>query len=324
MIKDQNMQKKFSLQNQNIYIAGIGGMVGSAIARRLNVRGDVNVYGYRSHELDLLDQRATQRELEKLNIDVVIMAAAKVGGIESNRKFPVEFLNNNLGIQNSIFETAHNLNIPRVLFLGSSCIYPRECPQPIKEEYLLTGELENTNRAYAIAKIAGIEQVKAYRREYKKNWISAMPCNLYGIGDYFNDERAHVIPGLLKRFHNAKMLSQNSVTAWGTGMPLREFLDVDDLSEAIVFLLENYDGDDHLNIGSGSEISILELTNLVKDIVGYDGEIVWDTSRPDGTPRKIMDSSKINKMGWNASISLRDGLFKTYKWLLKNIADIRM
>jgi GDP-L-fucose synthase len=323
VVTEKNASVPFPLAGKNIYIAGIGGMVGSAVSRRLKERDDLKVYGYRSTELDLLNQKDTENQLKKLNIDVLIMAAAKVGGIESNRKFPVEFINNNLGIQNSLFETAFNLKIPRLIFLGSSCIYPRDCPQPIKEEYLLSGKLEDTNRAYAIAKIAGIEQVNAYRKEYGMQWISAMPCNLYGIGDYFNDEKAHVIPGLLKRFHEAKIASLDSVTAWGTGAALREFLNVDELSLAIEFLLENFNGDGHVNVGSGIETSIFELTVLIKNIVGYKGEIFWDHSKPDGTPRKILDNSKMVSLGWQSTSDLSNGLKETYEWMLANYAKIR-
>jgi GDP-L-fucose synthase len=323
LVTEKNASVPFPLANKNIYIAGIGGMVGSAVSRRLKARGDLKVYGYRSTELDLLNQKDTENQLKKLNIDVLIMAAAKVGGIESNRKFPVEFINNNLGIQNSLFETAFNLKIPRVIFLGSSCIYPRDCPQPIKEEYLLSGKLEDTNRAYAIAKIAGIEQVNAYRKEYGMQWISAMPCNLYGIGDYFNDEKAHVIPGLLKRFHEAKIVSLDSVTAWGDGSPVREFMNVDDLSSAVEYLLENFNEDGHINIGSGIEISIFELTNLIKEIVGFRGAIQWDRAKPNGTPRKIMSNERIKNLGWQPSIDLNQGLIDTYSWMLGNFQNIR-
>lgn len=299
-------------------------MVGSAIARKLRSRGDIYVFGYNSQELDLLDRNLTQAKLNELGIDVLIMAAAKVGGIESNRRFPVEFINNNLEIQLNLMQTAHQLGISRVLFLGSSCIYPRDAKQPIKEEYLLTGKLEETNRAYAIAKIAGIEQIQSYRKEYGRSWISAMPCNLYGIGDYFNDERAHVIPGLLKRFSAAVENNLPSVSAWGSGRPIREFLYIDDLASAIEIILENYDEDLHINIGSGSEVSISELTEAVAHTVGFKGEILWDTSKPDGTPRKVMDNSRINLLGWHAKTDLNSGLDLTYKWMKANAQSLRL
>ena len=313
----------FSLSRKRVYIAGINGMVGSAIARSLRLRGDLEVFGLNSRELDLLDRRETQKLLAELKIDVLVMAAAKVGGIESNRQFPVEFINNNLEIQLNLMQSAHECDIERVLFLGSSCIYPRDSQQPIKEEYLLTGQLEDTNRAYAIAKIAGIEQIQAYRREYGHKWISAMPCNLYGIGDYFNNERAHVIPGLLKRFQDAKNNGSEAVTAWGSGTPVREFLFIDDLAQAIELLIEYYDEDSHINIGSGREVSILELTKVVADTVGFTGEIKWDTSKPDGTPRKVMDNSRIHALGWRARTPLAEGLKITYEWMKRHEQELR-
>jgi GDP-L-fucose synthase len=313
----------FSLSRKKVYIAGINGMVGAAIARKLRQRSDLEVFGLNSRELDLLDRRATQRYLSELKIDVLIMAAAKVGGIESNRMYPVEFINNNLEIQLNLLQSAHECKIERLLFLGSSCIYPRESPQPIKEEYLLTGQLEDTNRAYAIAKIAGIEQIQAYRREYGHKWISAMPCNLYGRGDYFNNEKAHVIPGLLKRFEDAKNDSRETVLAWGSGKPIREFLFIDDLAKAIQILIEFYDEDSHINVGSGTEISIHELTRLVADTVGFLGTISWDTSKPDGTPRKVMDNSRIHALGWKADTPLKEGLRLTYEWMKLNKHELR-
>lgn len=313
----------FSLNHKRVYIAGINGMVGSAIARNLRLRKDLEVFGLNSTELDLLDRRETQKVLAGLDIDVLIMAAAKVGGIESNRKFPVEFINNNLEIQLNLLQSAHECRIERVLFLGSSCIYPRDSEQPIREEYLLTGQLEDTNRAYAIAKIAGIEQIQAYRREYGHKWISAMPCNLYGMGDYFNNERAHVIPGLLNRFEDAKKRASKVVMAWGSGRPIREFLYIDDLAHAIEILLEFYDEDSHINIGSDTEVSIKELTKIVAEVVGFTGEIKWDASKPDGTPRKVMDNSRIHSLGWRAKTSLPEGLKITYEWMKRHEHDLR-
>lgn len=319
----KSFDSQFSLHNRRVYIAGINGMVGSAIARRLKKRQDIDVLGLSSTELDLLDQKKTYESLLPLKIDVLIMAAAKVGGIKSNSDFPVDFINNNLSIQLNLLQAAHELGIKRVLFLGSSCIYPRNCPQPIKEDYLFSGKLEETNKAYATAKIAGIAQIQAYREQYGLDWVSAMPCNLYGIGDYFNEERGHVIPSLIQRFHTAVENNLEQITVWGSGNPVREFLYVDDFAAAVEILLEKYNGDSHINIGTGTEISIKTLVDLVARITDYKGEVNWDISKPDGTPRKVLDNSKIHNLGWEPITHLGKGLELTYSWYRDNLNKVR-
>lgn len=312
------MTDSLNLSHKFVYIAGINGLVGSAIARNLSHRDDVTVLGHSSKELNLLDFDKTFKTLSALKIDVLVIAAARVGGILANNEHPVRFLNENLRIQLNLFEIAHLLDIDRVLFLGSSCIYPKLSLQPISEFSLLSGQLEETNKAYAIAKIAGISQIQAYRKEFGRSWISCMPTNLYGPHDSFNDKHSHVIPGLMQRIHRGKIENSKSVTAWGTGNPLREFLHVDDLADASVFLLEKYDGDLHMNIGSDEEISIKVLSELISTVVGFKGEINWDGDLPDGTPRKKLDTSKLNELGWHPKIALLDGLMQTYQWFLKN------
>jgi GDP-L-fucose synthase len=314
---------KYALKGKRVYIAGIHGMVGSAIARRLSALGDVEVLGDSSQELDLRIRSDVKKRLLDLNPDVLVIAAARVGGIKANNDYPVEFLTENLEIQLNLMSTAHKLGVSRLLFLGSSCIYPKFAAQPIDEGSLLTGSLEPSNKAYALAKIVGIEQVSAYRREYGMDWISAMPCNLYGPGDYFNDKTSHVIPGLMQRFLAAKTQGLEEVTAWGSGNPLREFLHVDDLSDALVFLLENYNEMGHINIGAGSEITIKDLTSLIAKIVGFTGTITWDVEKPDGTPRKILNSDLINSFGWRAQIELETGLRETFEWMQSNLSKLR-
>jgi GDP-L-fucose synthase len=244
----------------------------------------------------------------------VIIAAGKVGGIQANNSFPVDFLSQNLQIATNLIDGAHAAGVSRLLFLGSSCVYPRMSKQPIKEEYLLTGELEKTNDAYAIAKIAGLKLVQAYRRQYGHNWISAMPTNMYGPGDNFDLDNSHVLPALLRKFHDAKVSGATSVTLWGTGSPRREFLHSDDLGSACLFLLENYNGDDAINVGLGEDISIRELAELIQEIVGFNGGIHWDISKPDGTPRKLLDTSRLRALGWTPSTSLAEGITETYRW----------
>ena len=314
---------KYALKGKRVYIAGIHGMVGSAIARRLIALDDVEVLGDSSQELDLRIRGDVEKRLSGLNPDILVIAAARVGGIKANNDYPVEFLNENLEIQLNLMSTAHKLGVPRLLFLGSSCIYPKFADQPIDEGSLLTGSLEPSNKAYALAKIVGIEQVSAYRREYGMHWISAMPCNLYGPGDYFNDKTSHVIPGLMQRFLAAKTQGLEEVIAWGSGNPLREFLHVDDLSDALVFLLENYNETGHINIGTGTEISIKDLTILIAKIVGFTGTITWDLEKPDGTPRKILNSRLINSFGWRAQIELETGLRETFDWMQSNLGKLR-
>jgi GDP-L-fucose synthase len=263
-----------------------------------------------------LDRNAVFQFLSDEKPDAVIIAAARVGGIQANNNFPVEFLSENLQIETNLMDAAHKSNIDRLLFLGSSCVYPKFAEQPIKEEYLLTGALESTNEAYSLAKIAGLKLVQAYRKQYGHNWISAMPTNMYGPGDNFDPESSHVLPALIRKFHDAKVSGATSVTLWGTGSPRREFLHSDDLGRACLFLLENYDEDVALNIGMGKDISIQELAELIKAIVGFEGSIEWDTTKPDGTPRKLLDVSRITALGWKPSISLEQGIRSTYDWYL--------
>jgi GDP-L-fucose synthase len=290
--------------------------VGSALWRHFASQGFAKLLGNSSSEVDLRDQSATFEAISDAKPEVLIIAAAKVGGIVANSTFPVEFLNDNLRIQTNLFEAAHLNKVKKVLFLGSSCIYPKFAPQPINEDSLLTGPLEQTNDAYAIAKIAGIVQVDSYRREYKHSWISAMPTNLYGPGDNFDLKTSHVLPALIRRFHEAKVISAPSLTLWGSGTPLREFLHTDDLARAVLHLLNHYDDGAPINVGWGKDISIKNLAILVAEVVGYEGSIEWDTSKPDGTPRKLLDVSKIRSLGWQPQIELLEGIKSTYEWYL--------
>ena len=306
-----------------IFVAGHRGLVGSAIWRLLEHRGFSNLVGRSSQQLDLRDRSAVFEFFEDERPDCVVMAAAKVGGIMANSTLPVDFLSNNLQIQTSVLDAALSVRVNRLLFLGSSCIYPKLAPQPISEDALLTGYLEQTNDAYAIAKIAGILHVQSVRTQHGLPWISAMPTNLYGPGDNFSPEGSHVLPGLIRRYEEARLKNLPSVTNWGSGSPLRELLHVDDMAAACLHLLENYDGDNHVNIGTGSDVSIKELSELVARIVGYDGETLWDASKPDGTPRKLLDVSRLSDNGWNASISLEEGVRSTVEWYRAHIADAR-
>jgi GDP-L-fucose synthase len=306
-----------------VYIAGHRGLVGSAIWRHLEVQGFTSLVGATSSELDLRDREATSTFFARERPDVVIDAAAKVGGILANSTYPADFLSENLRIQVNLMDAAKVAGVDRLLFLGSSCIYPKYAEQPIKESSLLTGALEPTNDAYAIAKIAGILQVQANRRQHGRRWISAMPTNLYGPNDNFDPQTSHVLPALIRRFHEAKESGASEVVLWGTGSPLREFLHVDDLAAASLFLLENYDSADTINVGVGEDLTIRELAEMVANVVGYKGELVLDTSKPDGTPRKLLDVSKINDLGWMATIPLRDGIAATYEWFLENRSEIR-
>ena len=296
-----------------VYVAGHRGMVGSAVWRALEAAGYSDLVGWSSSEVDLTDRDAAMDAVGSARPDVVVVAAAKVGGIMANATYPVEFLTDNLRIQTNLFEAAHAADVDRLLFLGSSCIYPRMAPQPIPESALLTGPLESTNDAYAIAKIAGIIGVQSYRREYGRHWISAMPTNLYGPGDTFDLETAHVLPALIRRFHEASLAGAPSVTLWGTGSPRREFLHVDDLAAACLRLLDVYDEDEHINVGVGDDVTIAELAALVADVVGYSGEVEWDASKPDGTPRKLLDISRISALGWEPQIGLAEGIGSTYE-----------
>lgn len=302
-------------KNRKIYIAGHRGMVGSAIVRRYKEAGYQNIVTRTSSDLDLRNQSTVFQFFEQEKPDLVVLAAAKVGGIHANNTYRAEFLYDNLSIQNNIIEGAKRTHVEKLLFLGSSCIYPKLAPQPLKEEYLLTGSLEPTNEPYAIAKIAGIKMCEAYRDQYGCNFISAMPTNLYGPNDNYDLENSHVLPALIRKFHTAKVEGESSVEMWGTGKPLREFLHVDDLADACYFLMENYNEKGFVNVGTGSDVSILELAQLIKEIVGFEGNIVMDTSKPDGTPLKLMDVSKLNQLGWKHSIELKDGIKKVYKGL---------
>ena len=304
-----------------IYVAGIKGMVGSAIALEAKAQGH-EVFGKSSKELDLTDRVQVFAELATIKPDALIIAAAKVGGIGANSSLPVDFLSINLQIQTNLLDGAFAADITKVLFLGSSCIYPRLAPQPIPESALLTGELEKSNEPYAIAKIAGLKLVEGYRKQFGRHWISAMPTNLYGPRYNFELESSHVLPALIHRFHSAKIANANEVQIWGDGTPLREFLFVEDLARACLMLLEKYDENIAINIGSGDEISILELSKLIARIVGFQGQINCDSSHPNGTPRKLVDCSKISKLGWSSLVSLEDGILKTYNWFLENDAKV--
>ena len=299
-------------RDARVYVAGHRGMVGSAVWRALEAQGFADLVGWSSAEVDLTDRDATMQAVVEAKPDVVVVAAAKVGGIMANSTYPVEFLTDNLRIQTNLFEAAHAADVDRLLFLGSSCIYPRLAPQPIPESALLTGPLESTNDAYAIAKIAGIIGVQSYRREYGRRWISAMPTNLYGPGDNFDLETAHVLPALIRRFHEASLAGAPSVTLWGSGTPRREFLHVDDLAAACLRLLDVYDDPQHINVGTGADVTIADLAELTADVVGYSGALQWDATKPDGTPRKLLDVGRIWALGWAPEISLREGIGSTY------------
>jgi GDP-L-fucose synthase len=306
------------LHNQKIFVAGHNGMVGSALCRRLETEGCKILTTDRS-ELDLTNQSQVQSWMQDHKPDLVFMCAARVGGLVDNRDHPAEFIYQNLMIQTNIIHAAYKANVTKLLFLGSSCIYPRDCPQPIKEDYLMTGVLEQTNSAYAMAKLAGIEMCASYRRQYGCDFISAMPCNLYGPHDHFDPEASHVPAALIQRFHNAKINGDDSVTIWGSGKPKREFMHVDDLADGLIFLMKNYSDEFIINIGTGIDISIQDFAKMLAGIVGYNGKIENDLSLPDGTPRKVMDISKINAMGWQSKINLGDGLQTYYQWCKDNI-----
>lgn len=300
--------------NAKIFVAGHQGLVGSAIIRTLQKQNYTNLITRTRQELDLLDNAAVKTFFTKEKPKYVFLAAAKVGGIMANSTYPAEFIYSNLTIQTNVIDAAYREEVKKLLFLGSSCIYPRDCPQPIKEEYLLTGPLESTNRAYAVAKIAGVVMCQSYREQYGANFISVMPTNLYGPGDNFDPEDSHVLPALIRKFHDAKVNNLPTVTLWGTGTPKREFLHVDDLAETCVFLMDHYDDPEIINIGAGEDISIKELAEMVKKIVGYNGKIIWDKTKPDGTPRKLLDISKLKTLGWKHKISLIEGVGLTYEW----------
>lgn len=305
-------------KKSKIYIAGHRGLVGSAIARALEKEGFTNLI-FRTHkELDLTDQDAVAEFFAQEKPEYVFLSAAKVGGIMANKEHPADFIYSNLAIQTNIIHSAFLNNVKKLLFLGSSCIYPKLCPQPIKEEYLMTGPLEPSNQAYAIAKIAGIFMCQSYNEQYGTNFISLMPTNLYGPQDNFDFESAHVMPAMIRKFHEAKLKKEPSVTMWGTGSAKREFLHVDDLAEATLFLMENYNDSAIINVGTGEDVSIKELAEKVKNVVGYEGEMVWDTTKPDGTPRKLLDVTKLHTLGWKHATPLDLGIASTYEWFKKN------
>lgn len=305
-------------KEDSIYVAGHRGLVGSAIVRCLQAQGYTNLLLRTRSELDLLDERRVADFFRQKRPTYVLLAAARVGGILVNDTQGADFIYENLVIQNNVVKAAHDTHVAKLLFLGSSCIYPRDCPQPMKEEYFNTGKLEETNIGYATAKIAGIVMCQAFHKQYGDNFVSVMPTNLYGPGDNFDPKTSHVFPALIRRFHEAKTNQAPNVTVWGTGTPQREFLHVDDLAAAVVHLMNNYDQPEIINIGTGEDIRIKDFAELVKNAVGYRGEIAWDASKPDGTPRKLLDVSKINALGWKARIGLRDGIASTYAWFQQN------
>jgi GDP-L-fucose synthase len=305
---------------EKIFVAGHRGLVGSAIVRKLNAEGFTNLLTRSRTEVDLANARAVEDFFRAERPGVVVMAAAKVGGIKANNDQPVEFLLENLQIQNNVIPAAHKHDVRKLLFLGSSCIYPKFTLQPIAEEAFLGGPLEPTNEAYAIAKIAGIELCQSYAREYGANFISAMPTNLYGPNDNFDLVTSHVLAALLQKAHEARISGAREIVVWGSGKPRREFLHVDDLAAACVFLLQKYDDPEIINVGTGEDVSIRELAELICEIVGFEGELAWDANKPDGTPRKLLDISKIRRLGWSPGISLREGIARTYEWFLKNEA----
>jgi GDP-L-fucose synthase len=307
-------------KNSKIYVAGHRGLVGAAIVRRLRQEGYDNLVTRTSRELDLREQGAVREFFERERPEYVFLAAARVGGILANDTWPADFIYQNLMIEANVIESARLSGVAKLLFLGSTCIYPRMAPQPLKEEYLLTGPLEPTNEWYAVAKIAGIKLCQAYQRQYGARFISAMPTNLYGPGDNFDLESSHVLPALIRKFHEARTSGAATVTLWGTGTPLREFLHVDDCAAACLFLMHNYDGEGIVNIGVGKDLSIAELAELVGNVVGFTGKIVYDPDKPDGTPRKLVDATRIHQLGWRAGIPLEAGVRMTYEWYLENVA----
>jgi GDP-L-fucose synthase len=305
-------------KNSKIYVAGHKGLVGSAIVRNLIQKGYTKIIGKTHSELDLTDQRAVQAFFKEENPEYVFLAAAHVGGINANSAYPADFIYINLEIQNNIIKAAHDVKVKKLLFLGSSCIYPKLCPQPIKEEYLLNGYLETTNEAYALAKIAGLKMCQYFKRQYGDNFISCMPTNLYGPWDNFDLETAHVMPALIRKIHEAKISNSPFVEIWGSGKPLREFLYVDDMADGCIFLMENYDGEEHVNIGTGKEITIKELAEMVKEAAKFKGQLKFNLDMPDGTLRKLLDINKLTKLGWKHQVQINDGITRVYEWFTKN------
>lgn len=311
-------------KTDKIYVAGHRGLVGSAIVRNLQEKGYTNIIGRTHKELDLTNQAAVNRFFEEERPDVVVLAAAKVGGIHANNTKPAEFAYENMQVQCNVIKCSHDYKVKKLLFLGSTCIYPRMAPQPIPEDALLTGPLEETNEAYAIAKISGMEMCKFFKRQYGDDFISCMPTNLYGPHDNFDLKDSHVLPAMIRKFHEAKESGASTVELWGTGSPLREFLYVDDMADACVFLLENYSGEQHVNIGTGKEVTIKELAETVCRMVGYEGEIVWNKDMPDGTPRKLTNVEKLHALGWHHKVELEEGVKLAYDWFKENIGQARM
>ena len=311
-------------QASRIYVAGHRGLVGAAVCRALEQQGYTNLL-FRTHrELDLTEQGAVREFFDRERPQAVIMAAARVGGIQANNTRPAEFIRDNLLIQDNVIDAAYRAGVEKFVFLGSSCIYPKLAPQPIKEDYLLTGALEPTNEWYAVAKIAGLKMCQAYRRQYGFNAISLMPTNLYGPGDNFDLQNSHVLPALIRRFHEAKLRGDATMSIWGTGTPRREFLHVDDLAEAVVYLLETYDAEPIVNIGWGEDVTIRELAETVASVAGFQGRLVFDSSKPDGTPRKLLDTSRLSALGWKPRIRLRTGIEGTYAWFEEHVAEARL
>jgi GDP-L-fucose synthase len=315
-------------KDSRIYVAGHNGLVGSAIVRKLHSEGHNHLILRTHQELDLVNQADVTRFFEAERPEYAFLAAAKVGGILANSTYPAEFIYDNLLIQSNVIHACYRAGVKKLLFLGSSCIYPRDCPQPMKEEYFLTGRLEPTNEPYAVAKIAGIKMCQAYNRQYGTRFISVMPTNVYGPGDNFDLETSHVFPALIRKFHEAKTSDElrvtsdkTTVTIWGTGKPRREFLYVDDLADACLFIMKHYEGSEFLNIGMGEDISIRELADLVKEIIGFEGQVLYDPSKPDGTPRKLLDVSRLQSLGWKAKTSLREGIEKTYQWYVDKLSN---
>lgn len=308
-------------EDARIYVAGHTGLVGSALMECLRLAGFNNIITRTSRELDLCNQAAVDAFFAQERPEYVFLCAAKVGGIGANKDYPADFIYDNVMIGTNVVHAAYKYGVTKLLYLGSSCIYPRMCPQPMKEEYLLTGPLEWTNEPYAVAKIAGIRTCQAYNRQYGTHFISCMPTNLYGPRDNFNLETSHVLPALLMKFYRAKQQGDKHVTVWGTGNALREFLYVEDLADALLFLMQNYDGDDIVNVGTGSEVSILQLVHIIKDAVGFQGELIFDTSKPDGTPRKLLNVDRIHALGWHHQVDLKEGIEKTLAWLENHLAS---
>ena len=312
------MTEVFDWSNKRVYVAGHRGLVGSALVRALERKGAKEVIGWSSGELDLRDRNATFAAIQEAAPDVVVDAAARVGGIMANSTYPVDFLQDNMLIQTNVMDAAHAADVDRFLFLGSSCIYPRHATQPIRESSLMTGPLEPTNQAYAMAKISGIFYIDAFRTQYGKRWISAMPTNLYGPHDNFDLESSHVLPAFIRRFHEAKRDGVDTVTVWGTGAPRREFLHVDDLADACLMLIDKYDSSETINVGWGDDLPIKDLAEVVASVIGFEGTIEWDATKPDGMPRKLLDTTRISELGWRPTIDLRDGVRSTYDWFVNH------